>query len=174
METQTVEQFLFEQLEKIAPGKYTLASVLQIFKSKLRFPCTHLKGGRGARGPAWAKDYNLSVFTFSTGVTEIRCLYGCGLKVRSTEADMKLAFAELMSIASAQSTNTPAAAESVYIVRDGKRSIIDPGPVPVYTDADRARIKHSNDLFWNYINKGLQTGIIKPGDPILGGEFPHP
>ena len=42
MEAQTVEQFLFEQLEKIAPGKYALADVLHLFKSKLKFPCTHL------------------------------------------------------------------------------------------------------------------------------------
>ena len=93
--TQTVEQFLFEQLEKVAPGKYTLASVLQLFKTKLRFPCTHLKGRQTGRFPGFVKDYNFSIFTFPTGVTEIRCLYNCGLSVSSDDIEQTSVFNEL-------------------------------------------------------------------------------
>jgi len=93
---QTVEQFLFEQLEKIAPGKYTLANVLQLFKSRLRFNCQHLKGRHsGATTAGLHKDYNLSIFTFPNGVTEIKCLYNCGLKIRSDEKELTSAFNEL-------------------------------------------------------------------------------
>ena len=161
--TQTVEQFLVEQLQRVAPGKYTLASVLQRFQSKLRFPCTHLKGGRTPRSLAGpGKDYNLSIFTFPTGVTEIKCLYNCGLKLRSDEET--LGFDELRDL---PSTNTKASSE-LYANRK------DPGPVPTYTDAYRQCIKESSDLFWAYIQRGLEDGRIKPGDPILGAVLPHP
>jgi hypothetical protein len=169
--TQTVEQFLVEQLERVAPGKYALASVLQRFQSKLRFPCTHLKGGRTPRQFTLGKDYNLSIFMFPTGVTEIKCLYNCGLKIRSDEAELTSVFNELHDL---PSTNTNAGAERIIIMKGGKEIPIDPGPVPVYTDAYRQRIKESSDLFWAYIQRGLEDGRIKPGDPILGAVLPHP
>lgn len=165
METQTVEQFLFEQLEKIAPGKYTLANVLQLFKHTLRFPCSHLKGG--SRRLAHAKDYNLSIFTFSTGVTEIKCLYNCGLKICSTDSTIGFAFNELYDIARNQSTNSQASAE----VMSGKP---DPGPVPTYSDAYRQRIKDSTEAFVRTIERRIELGITQPGDLVLGGVFPHP
>lgn len=172
MAAQTVEQFLFEQLEKVAPGKYTLASALQIFKSKLRFPCTHLKGGKSPLrlvGPS--KDYNLSIFTFPTGVTEIKCLYNCGLKIRSDEKDLLHLFNELYDL---PSTNSCATAEVQRYSRGGKNVPIDPGPAPTYSEATRQRIRESTDLFWKSISQGLENGRIKPDDPILGGIKPHP
>lgn len=165
MEIQTVEQFLFEQLEKIAPGKYTLANVLQLFKHTLRFPCSHLKGGNHRH--AHSKDYNLSIFRFSTGVTEIKCLYNCGLKIRSTDSSLGLAFKELYDIARNQSTNSPASAE----VKGGK---LDPGPVPTYSDAYRQRIKDSTEAFVKTIERQIELGLTKQGAAILGGIFPHP
>jgi hypothetical protein len=167
--TQTVEQFLVEQLERVAPGKYTLASVLQRFQSKLRFPCTHLKGGGTPRKYLVGKDYNLSIFTFPTGVTEIKCLYNCGLKLRSDEET--LGFDELRDL---PSTNTHATAEVQRYTKGGKEIPIDPGPVPTYTDAQRQRIKESNDRFWDYLQKALVLGHIKLDDPILGNVLPHP
>jgi hypothetical protein len=170
--SQTVEQFLVEQLEKVAPGKYTLASVLQQFKAKLRFPCTHLKGGKSPRSLAGlGKDYNLSIFTFPTGVTEIKCLSNCGLKIRSDEKELTAAFNELYDC---PSSNHPASAENVWLVKDGERIPVDPGPAPVYSDAYRQRIKESADLFWASIQIGLATGRIKPNNPILGAVLPHP
>jgi hypothetical protein len=172
MVAQTVEQFLFEQLDKLAPGKYTLANVLQLFKSKLRFSCTHLKGSRltqGLIGPA--KDYNLSVFTFPNGVTEIRCLYNCGLKVRSDEKELVGAFNELYDL---PSTNTRAAAEVQRYSKGGKDVPVDPGPVPTYSDEYRKRLRESTDLFWKSLEQGLESGRIQSYDPILGGIFPHP
>lgn len=170
--TQTVEQFLFEQLEKAAPGKYTLANVLQLFKAKLRFACTHLKGGgrrASIQGPG--KDYNLSIFIFPTGVMEIKCLYNCGLKIRSDEKDLIAAFNELYHL---PTTNRPASAEHIFHIKDGKRVPIDPGPAPVYSDEYRQHIRKSTDMFWNSIKFGLFTGSIKPNDPILGAVLPHP
>jgi len=162
MEVQTVEQFLVEQLERIAPGKYALADVLQLFKSRLRFSCNHLKGGGRAR--SGYKDYNLSIFTFPSGVTEIKCLYNCGLKIRSDEKDLSRAFSQLRDL---PTSNTKA--QSEY-----RLPIADPGPVPVYTDAYRRSIKESNDMFWESITQGLLNGRIKPSDPILGAVLPHP
>lgn len=170
--TQTAEQFLVEQLDKVAPGKYTLAGVLQLFKSKLRFPCSHLKGGgrrTSLQGPE--KDYNLSIFTFPTGITEIKCLYNCGLKIRSDEKELASAFNELYDF---PSTNRPATAERHFFIKGGKRAPIDPGPVPTYSDETRQRIRESTDMFCKTINQGLLTGRIKPDDPILGGVLPHP
>jgi hypothetical protein len=170
--TQTVEQFLVEQLEKFAPGRYTLAGVLQLFKARLRFACSHLKGG-GRRtsisGPG--KDYNLSIFTFPTGVTEIKCLYNCGLKIRSDETALTSAFNELYDF---PSTNHPARAEEHFLVKGGSRVPIDPGPVPEYSDAYRQRIRESTDMFWKSIQQGVENGRIKPNDPILGAVLPHP
>ncbi len=160
VKTQTVEQFLFEQLQKIAPGKYGIADVLQLFRSKLLFACSHLKGGNRLAGH---KDYNFSIFTFPNGITEIKCLYNCGLKIRSDEKDLESAFKQLRDL---PTSNTRASAE--YI------KPINPGPVPVYTDKDRQRIRESNDLFWKNLSQGIESGRIKPNDPILGGVFPHP
>lgn len=162
VKTQTVEQYLFEQLEKIAPGKYTLANVLQLFRHRLRFPCTHLKGRYGP--PGHAKDYNLSIFTFPTGVIEVKCLYNCGLKVRSDQKDLIKEFNELYDL---PTSNSKASAENVYPKAD-------PGPVPVYTDEDRKRIRESADIFLKMLVVGVENGRIKMGDPILGGNFPHP
>lgn len=170
--SQTVEQFLFEQLEKVAPGKYTLASVLQQFKAKLRFPCTHLKGGKSPRSLARpGKDYNLSIFTFPTGVTEIKCLYNCGLKIRSDEKELTTAFNELYDY---PSTNTKATSEQCWLVKGGKSLPIDAGPAPTYTDADRQRIRESTELFWKTVELGMASGRIKPNDPILGAIISHP
>jgi len=160
VKTQTVEQFLFEQLQKIAPGKYGIADVLQLFKSKLRFACSHLKGGSRLAGH---KDYNFSIFTFPTGITEIKCLYNCGLKIRSDEKDLESAFKQLLDL---PTSNTRASAE--YI------KPINPGPVPVYTDAYRQRIRESTDMFWENISQGIQSGRIKSSDLVLGGVFKHP
>jgi hypothetical protein len=171
MASQTVEQFLFEQLDKIAPGKYAIADVLKLFKSRLRFACTHLKGGLTPRLTGPCKDYNLSVFTFPSGVAEIRCLYNCGLKVRSDEKELVDAFNELYDL---PTTNSPAAAEVQYFSKDGKRTPIDPGPVPAYSDAYRQRLKESTDIFLKVIAAGVESGRIKTDDPILGGIFPHP
>jgi hypothetical protein len=165
MATQTVEQFLLEQLERVAPGKYSLANVLEQFKSKLRFACTHLKGGgRRSSLNGIGKDYNLSVFTFPNGVTEVKCLYNCGLKARSDQKDLVNAFNQLYDL---PSSNTRASSE----VASGKR---DPGPVPTYSDEYRQRIKESTDLFWKSITQGLENGRIKADDPILGALLPHP
>lgn len=142
METnqQIVEQFLFEQLEKIAPGKYSLANVLQQFKTKLRFPCNHLKSGRGiATG---YKDYNFSVFKFPTGITEIKCLYGCGLKVRSDEKGLKQEYQQLLDL---PTTNSVAAAE-LTIPAGG----INPGPVPTYTDEYREQVQERERGVWEW------------------------
>jgi hypothetical protein len=171
MEVQTVEQFLFEQLEKIAPGKYTLANVLQLFKSKLRFSCDHLKGGAHSRLRGPSKDYNLSIFTFSNDVTEIKCLYNCGLKIRSDEKELVSAFNELYDL---PSTNSRASAEVRIRTKNGERIPIDPGPVPTYSDEHRRRLKESTDLFWEHINHGLSIGSIKPDNRILGAVLPHP
>lgn len=159
--TQTVEQFLIEQLEKVAPGKYGIVDVLQLFKAKLRFPCNHLKGGRVPRGSH--KDYNLSIFTFPTGVTEIKCLYNCGLKIRSDEESMQRAFEELYDL---PTSNIRASSEVEHQSKGGKRIPIDPGPTPTYTDEYRRRIKESNDLFWKFVEKGLADGNFK--------KVPHP
>jgi hypothetical protein len=171
---QTVEQFLLEQLEKVAPGKYTLASVLQRFKSKLRFPCSHLKGGRAngqiAFGVPPAKDYNIMVFTFATGVTEIRCLYNCGFKIRSDEQDATT----LNEAYDLRTSNSPASSQTFFEVKNGKRLPIDPGPVPTYTDEQRRRIRESGEIFMEQLPKMLEEGRVKAGDPILGGVFPHP
>lgn len=172
METQTIEQFLLEQLNVVAPGKYVLANVLQLFKSKLRFPCTHLKGGR--RTHANSKDYNLSVFTYSTGVIEIKCLYNCGLKISSTDTVLANAFAELRDIANRESTNSQASAEVRLVMKNGARVPIDPGPAPVYTDAYRQRIKDSNDAILAMLERKLSQGVIAECYPMLGGHFPHP
>lgn len=158
---QTVEQFLVEQLERVAPGKYDIADVLQLFKSKLRFACNHLKGN--SLRLVGHKDYNLSIFTFPNGITEIKCLYNCGLKIRSDEKDLAGAFSQLSDLPTSNSR-----AQSEY------RLPLDPGPVPVYTDAYRQRIRESTDMFWESINQGLKNGCIKPDDPVLGGMFPHP
>ncbi len=170
MEVQIVEQFLVEQLEKIAPGKYGIVDVLRLFKNKLRFPCNHLKGGRYYRvsGP---KDYNLSIFTFPTGVTEIKCLYNCGLKIRSDNKELVTVFNELRDL---PSSNSPAKSEECVTIKDGKRVPIDPGPVPTYSDEYRQRIKESTDMFWKSISQGLENGRIKSDDPILGAVLPHP
>jgi hypothetical protein len=166
VKTQTVEQFLFEQLDKIAPGKIIpCESVLQQFKSRLRFPCSHLKGGGTARAlTGLSKDYNLSIFTFPTGVTEIKCLYNCGLKIRSDEKELKSAFSELYDL---PSSNTRATSEVM-----SKK--VDPGPVPYYTDAKRQSIRESTEMFWRVLKVGLDTGRIKPTDLILGAVLPHP
>jgi hypothetical protein len=169
VKAQTIEQFLVEQLEKIAPGKYTLASVLQLFKSKLRFPCSHLKGGAYLGSPT--KDYNLSIFTFPNGVTEIKCLYNCGLKIRSDEKELSAAFQQLNEL---PTSNHPASSEVLLCSKGGKRIPVDPGPAPVYSDEYRQRIKESTDRFLKAIEAGLENGRIKPDDPILGGVFPHP
>jgi hypothetical protein len=170
-----VEQLLFEQLEKVAPGKYTLASVLQLFKAKLRFSCHHLKGARGNGQPVFgvpvSKDYNLSIFTFPTGVTEIKCLYNCGLKIRSDQPELVSAFNELYDY---PTTNHPASSEQLQTLKNGTRVPIDPGPVPTYTDEDRKRIRESNDRFIEVVERALENGRIQPGDAILGGVFPHP
>ena len=167
MEDRSVEKFLFDQLEKVAPGKYTIASVLQLFKSKLRFPCTHLKGG-GRVSPlrALGKDYNLSIFTFSSGVTEIKCLYNCGLKISTADRDLVSAYNDLYDIARSQSTNFPASSE--------RRPLQDPGPAPTYTDAYRQRIRENSDRMIETLKANLEQGVIKPGSEILGGIFPHP
>ena len=159
--TQTVEQFLFEQLEKIAPGKYAVQDVLRLFKNKLRFSCTHLKGGRTHQGPG--KDYNLSIFTFPNGVIEIKCLYNCGLKIRSDEKELTKAFNELYDL---PTSNSKAAAEQL-----GK---LNPGPVPTYSDEYRQRIRESGEVFWNLVNFRLANGLIKIDDQILGTVLPHP
>src|SRR5690348_4353815 len=122
VQTQAIEKFLVEQLEKIAPGKYRLADVLTLFKSRLRFPCSHLKGHLH-RLPGSLKDYNLSIFTFPTGVTEIKCLYNCGLKIRSDEKELTDQFNELYDL---PSSNSRAMAE----VQSKNQ---DPGPAPMYT-----------------------------------------
>jgi len=162
---QSVEQFLLEQLQKVAPGKYTVAGVLEQFKAKLRFPCNHLKGGsRIIRPSGLRKDYNLSIFTFPNRVTEIKCLYNCGLKIRSDEKELTEAFDYLSDL---PTTNTKAATESLL-----KRN--HPEPVPTYSDAYRRRIRESSDRFWNAVTEGLENGRIQPNDLILGGIFPHP
>src|SRR5271166_6190168 len=159
VKTQTVEQFLFEQLEKVAPGKYAIADVLRLFKSKLRFPCTHLKGGGRSHSRVGAgKDYNLSIFTFPTGVTEIKCLYNCGLKIRSDEKELASAFSELYKL---PSTNSRASSEVMIYKKGGKEVPIDPGPVPTYSDEYRQRIKESTDAFLESISQGLKNGRIK-------------
>lgn len=169
VKTQSVEQYLFEQLNKVAPGKYGLASVLQYMKEKLRFQCNHLKG-RGVPG-VHHKDYNFSIFTFPNGVTEIKCLYNCGLKIRSDEKELVSAFKELADL---PTSNSPAKAEERYATKNGKRIPVDPGPVPVYTDAQRQRIKESGEIFLKSLQFGLESGRILPGDEVLGGIFPHP
>lgn len=172
VKTQTVEQFLFEQLEKVAPGKYTLAGVLQLFKSQLRFNCNHLKGGGRSRSlGTFGKDYNLSIFTFPNGVTEVKCLYNCGLKICSDQKELTSAFNEAYDL---PSSNTKASAEERYSVKGGKRVPVDPGPAPVYSDAYRQRVRESADIFLSVLKTGLECGRIKPSDPILGGILPHP
>lgn len=136
---EAVEMWLFKQLQEIAPGKYVLASYLERVKPTLRFPCTHLKGGKYLR--TGQKDWNLSFFRFATGISEIKCLYGCGLKLRSDEGD-KDAWTELHGLFQ-NSTNTTAASEI-----NAKRN--DPGPVPTYTDAARARIQERENGFWKW------------------------
>lgn len=169
VKTKTVEQFLFEQLEKIAPGKYGLADVVQLFKSKLRFPCTHLKGRHTPGG--LRRDYNLSIFTFPTGVTEVKCLYNCGLKVRSDDKELTSAFNQLYDF---PTSNTPASAEVRRTFMGGVEVPIDAGPPPTYSDAERQRIKESNDVFLRFLQKGVEEGHIKTDNPVLGGTFPHP
>lgn len=162
--TQTVEQFLVEQLERIAPGKYGIANVLDLFKSKLRFKCSHLKGFHGHRGGTVGyKDYNLSIFTFPNGITEIKCLYNCGLKIRSDEKELARAFSQLADL---PTSNSRAQAEF--------KKPINPGPVPVYTDAHRQRIRESADVFWKALTEAAKDGRIEPNDPVLGGVFLHP
>lgn len=164
VKTQAVEQFLFKQLEEIAPGKYTLQGVLQSFKSKLRFPCNHLKGGGRSRSlGTMGKDYNFSIFTFPTGVTEVKCLYNCGLKIRSDQG-LTSSFNELYDL---PSSNSKASAEW-----SGKRN--DPGPVPTYSDEYRRRLRESTDTFLSVLLCGVESGRIQPGDVVLGGKFPHP
>lgn len=144
MSNTILEFWLFKQLQEIAPGKYFLAPILQRLKAGLRNPeCRHLKGGRALT--AFAKDYNLSVFRFADGVTEIKCLYNCGLKLRSDSAD-KADFAELLDIAR-QSTNTVATSE-IYATTTAKG--FTPGPIPTYTEADRARIQEREQEFWKW------------------------
>lgn len=162
VKTQTVEQFLVEQLERVAPGKYAIADVLQLFKSKLRFVCNHLKGN--SLRLVGHKDYNLSIFTFPNGITEIKCLYNCGLKIRSDEKDLAGAFSQLGDLPTSNSR-----ASSEYRLPKA-----DPGPVPVYSDEYRQRIRESTDRFWESISQGVQNGRIKPDDLVLGGTFPHP
>lgn len=170
VKAQTVEQFLFQQLEKVAPGKYTVAGVLRLFQSKLRFPCTHLKGGHVGRA-SMRRDYNLSIFTFATGVIEIKCLYNCGLKIRSDQKDLIDSFNELYDL---PTTNSPATSECHWLVKNGERNPIDPGPAPTCSDERRQGIRESNDKFLMYINQGLESGRVKHGDPILGAVLPHP
>jgi hypothetical protein len=180
MAAQTVEQFLFEQLEKVAPGKYTLASVLERFKSKLRFPCHHRKGsaagsgrvtGQIAFGVPVAKDYNLSTFKFPNGVVEIKCLYNCGLKIRSDEKELAEAFNELREL---PTTNSPASSEERWFSKGGKRLPIDPGPTPTYSDEYRRRVRESGDILLSSLQKAVDEKRITSGAPVLGGVFPHP
>jgi len=169
---QSVEQFLVEQLEKVAPGKYSFASALQFFKTRLRFPCNHIKGG-GRRSSliSGGKDYNISIFTFPTGVTEVKCLYNCGLKIRTDEPLLVHAYNELYDL---PSTNSKASAEVIKHTKNGKVIPVDPGPTPVYTDEYRKRIRESNDRFLDYLDRSRLRGRIKPDEKILGGTFPHP
>jgi len=167
---QSVEQFLVEQLEKVAPGKYSFANALQLFKSKLRFPCNHLKGG-GRRFESGGKDYNISIFTFPTGVTEVKCLYNCGLKIRTDEPLLVHVYNELYDL---PSSNSKASAEVIKHTKNGKVIPVDPGPTPVYTDEYRKRIRESNDRFLDYLDRSRLRGRIKPDEKILGGTFPHP
>jgi hypothetical protein len=44
--------------------------------------CTHLKGQIGYRAP-FCKDYNISIHTFPTGESRIKCLSNCGFEVWS-------------------------------------------------------------------------------------------
>lgn len=136
---EAVERWLLKQLQEIAPGKYVLAPFLQRVKSTLRNPeCRHLKGGPGS---LVGKDYNLSFFTFVDGVSEIKCLFGCGLKLRSDVAN-KNDWSELIDLLHG-STNTRASSEVVL-----RRN--NPGLIPTYTDADRARIQEREDGFWKW------------------------
>ena len=169
---QSVEQFLVEQLDKIAPGKYSLASALQMFKTRLRFPCNHLKGG-GRRYSLLSpgKDYNLSIFTFPTGVTEIKCLYNCGLKIRSDEKELVSQFNEVYDL---RTTNTKASAEVITNVKNGKVIPLDPGPAPTCSDEYRQRIKESTELFINMLERWQLTGCPNLDKKTLGGTFPHP
>jgi hypothetical protein len=169
---QSVEQFLVEQLDKIAPGRYTLASALQLFKTRLRFPCNHLKGG-GRRYSLLSpgKDYNISIFTFPTGVTEIKCLYNCGLKVRSDEKELVSAYNEIFDL---PTSNYKASAEVITLMKNGKVIPLDPGPAPTCSDDHRKCIRESNELFLEYLERGLRDGRILPNNQILGGTFPHP
>lgn len=140
-----LEFWLFQQLKELVPGKYTLSSVLERLKSGLRFACTHLKGGKRRAYGVQKEDYNFSLFRYATGVTEIKCLYSCGLKV--TDADNKYDFLELQELFRGRSSNYPASSE-IYaaMMRPG----FTPGPVPTYTDADRARIQERERKFWEW------------------------
>jgi hypothetical protein len=155
------DELVFQALQQIAPGKYRRLPIWERVKCRAR----HLKGGGHVAGPH--KDYNLSVFRFPDGVTEIKCLYNCGLKVRSNEPGRREEFEELMDLMERSSSNSRASSEVC-----GKRN--PPGPVPVYSDAYRQRIKESTDVFLKTIQQGVESGRIKLDDPILGTVRPHP
>lgn len=140
----SIEPALFELLQTIAPGKYRRVS----YEQRVKCTANHLKGGRTGRLPL-GKDYNLSVFTFPTGVTEIKCLYNCGLKVRSDEG-RKEDFEDLLWLMK-QSTNSSNSSECA-----SKRN--DPGPAPVYTDADRQRIRDSAEMFTKWLATKIENG----------------
>lgn len=153
----TLERFLFNELEKIAPGKYTLSNILE------RTPCTqsHLKGGpiRGGRG----KDWNLACHTFPNGIKKIWCLYGCGLTVSSNNSDTRIEWAQ-MSRAFEDSSNRSSASEL--------RPLRDPGKPRVATEADRQRIRDSEAAIQAIITERIKSGTATKDD--FFHEEPHP
>lgn len=154
-----IEANLFEALQLIAPGKYRRIS----YEQRVKCPANHLKGGRTGRAPL-GKDYNLSVFTFPTGVTEIKCLYNCGLKVRSDEG-RKEDFEDLVGLMK-QSTNSRNSSEWRI-----KRN--DPGPTPVYTDKDRQRIRENAEMLWKWLEVKTKNGEDVSGY-LAGSIVDHP
>lgn len=153
----TLEKFLFSELEKIAPGKYTLSNVLE------RTPCKqgHLKGGpiRGGRG----KDWNLAFHTFPTGIRKIWCLYGCGLVVFSNDPNTRIEWQQMFR-AFEDSSNRPSSCEL--------RPLMNPGKPREVTPADRERIRVSEEAIQAVIAKRIKDGTATRND--FFHEEPHP
>lgn len=88
------------------------------------------------------------MFHFADRTSEVKCLYGCGLKIR---VDSKEKSADFIELANLPTTNSVASSE-VFKTVSSTRGVLplDPGPIPTYTDADRARIQEREDGFWKW------------------------
>lgn len=160
MEVLTLEKFLFQELEKIVPGKYVLSNIL------LRHPCpTRHKKGNSLRLAGYKDDWNLAMHLFPNGVTKIWCLTHCGLCVSSDDKERAADFAQL-SEAMLHSTNYRSSSEV--------HGTPNPGPEVAHTPEHRERIKRINDMMLAAISQRVKDGTATEKDFIQVVEHPDP